>query len=158
MSYPKTILAIIRKHDALVSRVLAHGHVFGYAFGTALPMRELVLAFLLATLGCKHPGSAKLEGHWKGQKAEGIPESVQLPGNLFASGTEIIAQGNQIAIQTPAGRHPAATYFVDKEDATSLVIHTDRDGGAETFTFSEKADVMVWKVDAQRSITFKRVP
>ena len=44
------------------------------------------------------------------------------------------------------------------EDATTLVIHTDRDGSAETFTFNEKADVMVWKIDAQRSITFRRIP
>jgi len=50
-----------------------------------------------------------------------------------------------------------ATYTVDKEDPTTLVIHTDRDGSAETFTFNEKADVMVWKIDDRRSITFKKV-
>ena len=124
-------------------------------------MRKLVLASLLMLLGCKHPGSPKLEGHWKGQKAEGIPDGVQVAANTFALGTEIIAQSNQIAIQTPQGRNPptgAATYIVDKEDATTVVIHTERDGNAETFTFNEKADMMVWKVDAQRSITFKKVP
>jgi hypothetical protein len=121
-------------------------------------MRKLVLALLFFALGCKHPGSAKLEGHWRGLKADGIPDTAQIAGNAFATGTEIIAQGNQIAIQTPAGRNPAATYFVDKEDPTTLVIHTDRDGSTETFTFNEKADMMVWKVDAQRSITFHKVP
>jgi hypothetical protein len=121
-------------------------------------MRKLVVVLLVATFGCKHLGSQKLEGHWKGQKSEGIAPTVQLAGDTFAQGTEIIAQGNQIAIQTPAGRNTPATYVVDKEDATTLVIHTDRDGNvAETFTFNEKADVMVWKIDAQRSITFKRV-
>ena len=83
--------------------------------------------------------------------------SAQLPGDTFAQGTEIIAQGNQIAIQTPAGRNPAATYTVDKEDPTTLVLHTDRDSSTETFTFNEKADVMVWKVDAVRSITFRKM-
>ncbi|MBX3210686.1 MAG: hypothetical protein KF850_01490 [Labilithrix sp.] len=129
-------------------------------------MRKLVLAATLvasllalaATAGCKHPGSQKLEGRWKGQKAEGVPDTALVSANAFATNTEIIAQGNQIAIQTPAGRNPAATYTVDKEDATTLVIHTDRDGSAETFTFNEKADMMVWKIDAQRSITFKKVP
>jgi hypothetical protein len=122
-------------------------------------MRKLVLAALLisAALGCKHPGSPKLEGHWKGQKAEGVPDTALVPANSFAQSTEIIAQGDQIAIQTPAGRNPAAKYVVDKEDATTLVIHTDRDGSAETFTFNEKADVMVWRIDAQRSITFKKL-
>ncbi|MBX3206805.1 MAG: hypothetical protein KF764_17175 [Labilithrix sp.] len=126
-------------------------------------MRKLVLAATLVApllafaAGCKHPGSQKLEGRWKGQKAEGVPETAQVSANAFATNTEIIAQGNQIAIQTPAGRNPAATYTIDKEDATTLVIHTDRDGSAETFTFNEKADTMVWKIDDQRSITFKKV-
>lgn len=119
-------------------------------------MRKLVLALLLATLGCKHPGSQKLEGRWKGQRAEGVPETAQLGANTFALATEIVAQGNQIAIQTPAGRN-TGTYVVDKEDASTLVIHTEREGSPETFTFNEKADVMVWKIDAQRSITFKKV-
>jgi hypothetical protein len=130
-------------------------------------MRKLVLApvFLalmtlagLAGWGCKPSGSQKLTGHWRGVKAEGIPDSSMVAGNGFAMGTEIIAQGNQIAIQTPAGKSAAATYYVDKEDPSTLVIHTDRDGSAETFTFNDKADLMVWKIDAQRSITFRRVP
>jgi hypothetical protein len=126
-------------------------------------MRKLVLALLIAStpvlgvLGCKRPVS-KLEGHWRGQKADGIADTVIAQGNAFASGTEIIAQGNQIAIQTPAGRNPSATYIIDKEDATTVVIHTDRDGSAETFTFNDKADMMIWKIDAQRSMTFKRLP
>lgn len=125
-------------------------------------MRKLVLVATLSTTflpvgGCKHPGSQKLEGHWRGEQADGVSETAQLPANVFATGTEIIAQGNQITIHTPAGRNAAATYTIDKEDATSLVIHTDRDGSSETFTFNEKADRMVWQVDAQRSITFKKV-
>jgi hypothetical protein len=128
-------------------------------------MRKLVLALSLViasgsalpVLGCKHPGSQKLEGRWKGQKAEGVPENVQVAANAFAIGTEIIARGNQIAIQTPGKQTPAATYFVDKEDATTVVIHTDRDRSTETFTFNEKADEMTWKIDAERSIVFKKV-
>ena len=126
-----------------------------------IPMRKLVLAAAVVVTvlaaGCKHPGSQKLEGRWKGQKAEGVPETAQVSANSFATATEIIAQGNQITIQTPGGRNPAATYTVDKEDATTLVIHTDRDGSTETFTFNEKADTMVWKIDDKRSITFKKV-
>jgi hypothetical protein len=111
------------------------------------------------TAGCKRPGSQKLEGRWRGQKTDGLADSVVGAGNTFATSTEIIAFGNQIAIKTTEGsRTPAATYFIDKEDATTLVIHTDRDGSPETFMFNDKADTMVWRVDAQRSITFKKVP
>ena len=121
-------------------------------------LRKLVLVGLAASLlvACRHPAS-KIEGHWQGQKVDGIAPTAQLSGDAFAQGTEIIAQGNQIAIQTPAGRNPAATFIVDKEDPTTLVLHTDRDNSTETFTFNEKADVMIWKVDAQRSITFRKM-
>ena len=122
-------------------------------------MRKLALAaVLIGATGCKHPGSQKLEGHWRGQKAEGVPDTAQMSANDFAKGTEIIAQGNQISIHTIAGRPAPATYTVDKEDATTLVIHTDRDRATETFAFDPKAETMVWKVDAQRSITFKKAP
>ena len=135
---------------------IRHGY-WGRLFGPVPTMRSLVLGLLLFALaGCKHPGSVKLEGRWKGQRAEGIPDTVQLAGNSFANATEIVAQGNQLTIQTPAGKSAPATYFVDKEDPTTLVIHTDRDGSTETFTFNEHADVMTWKIDAQRSITFRK--
>lgn len=126
-------------------------------------MRKLALAALLLfspvlASGCKHSGSQKLEGRWRGLKAEGVPDSAQVSANSFATSSEIVAQGNQITINTPGGRQPAATYTVDKEDATTVVIRTDRDGTPETFTFNAKADEMVWKIDATRSITFKKVP
>lgn len=120
-------------------------------------MRKLAaLALLSLALGCKHPGSPKLEGRWKGLKADGVPESAQVHASAFALGTEIVAQGGKIMVQTPAGKEPAAAYFVDKEDATTLVIHTDPGGMTETFTFNDKADTMVWKLDAHRSMTFKK--
>ena len=112
------------------------------------------LVFLAA---CKHPGSQKLEGRWRGQQVEGVPEAMLPYANTFAVGSEIIAQGNQIVIHTPGGKNAPATYVVDKEDATTVVIHTDRDGTRETFVLNDKADTLVWKVDQQRSITFKKV-
>lgn len=125
-------------------------------------MRKLVLAAALVlapvlAAGCKHTTSQKLEGRWKGVRATGVPEAVQVSANSFATGSEIVAQGNQITFNTPGGRQPAATYTVEKEEAGTLVIRTDRDGNAETFTFNDKADELVWKIDDMRSITFKKV-
>lgn len=92
-------------------------------------------------------------------RAEGVDPSAQINAQAFAQGTEIIAQGDKIAIQTPSGRSVTTTYAVDKEDAQTLVIHTLADQSAETFTFpTEKGDQMVWRVDEQRRIIFKRVP
>jgi hypothetical protein len=124
-------------------------------------MRTLVAAALLALLagGCKHAGSAKLEGRWRGMKADGVPAEQQVVANVFATGTEIIAKGDQIAVTTPVGKPVQGTYFVDSEDKNSVVIHTDKDGPSahETFTFTDDGRMMTWKVDAIRTITFQRV-
>ncbi len=125
-------------------------------------MRKLVLALLLTlavvpVAGCKRAGSQKLEGRWRGVKTAGVPDPALVSANSFAASSEIIAQGNQITFNTPGGRQAPATYTVDKEDGPSLVIRTDRDERSETFTFNDKADEMVWKVDDRRSITFRKV-
>lgn len=122
-------------------------------------MRKLVLLGTLVVLAaCKPSGSKRLEGHWKGLRAEGVDPAAQANANSFAVNTEIIAHDNQIAIQSPAGRSVQAAYVVDKDEGPTLVIHTDRDSATETFTFSEKADLMTWRVDQTHSIVFKRVP
>jgi hypothetical protein len=119
----------------------------------SLPLAFAAVAFMAS---CKHPGSAKLEGHWKGQHAEGIPAEAQVNANVFATGSEIVARGNQISITTPAAKNVTATYFVDKEDASTLVIHTDKDTTSETFVFKD-AKTMAWKVDERRTIVFKKI-
>jgi hypothetical protein len=128
-------------------------------------MSKLVLAIALAAaLGasaasCKSSGSAKLEGRWRGQRADGVVPEMQPQANAFAAGTEIIAKGDQIAISTPAGKHPQSTYAVDSEDKGSVVIHTEKDGATarETFTFSDDGKTMTWRVDANRTIVFTKV-
>lgn len=114
------------------------------------------MSLFVVFAGCKHPGSQKLEGHWKGQTALGVAPEHQINANVYAAGTDIIARGNQISISTPATKNVTATYVVDKEDATSLVIHTDKDNTSETFLFTD-AKTMQWKVDERRVIVFKKI-
>lgn len=127
-------------------------------------MRPLLLALSAAAAfalagplaGCKHPGSAKLEGHWKGQRAEGVSADALVSANVFAVGSEIVVKGNQITISTPTSKNVTATYFVDKEEPTTVVIHTDKDATSETFDFTD-TKTMSWRVDEKRSIVFKKV-
>jgi len=121
-------------------------------------MRKLVLiGGLLLLVACRR-GSPKLEGHWRGFRADGVDQNAQVQAQSFAQNTEIIAQGDKIAIQTPNGRSPTTIYVVDKEDPTTVVIHTEKDGTTETFTFNEKGDLMTWRIDTSRAIVFKKVP
>ena len=127
-------------------------HVFAAALVLLAPLALFASA-------CKHAGSQKLEGRWKGTRAEGTSADQQLNANAFANATEIIARADQIAVTTPLSRPIQATYTVDSEDKNTVVIHTDKDGASsrETFTFSDDGNTMTWKVDPGRSITFTRV-
>lgn len=126
-------------------------------------MRKLVLAVAIAALssagGCKHPGSAKLEGHWRGTRAEGVGAAAQDAANAFATQTEITARGNVITVSTPQSKGQQGTYVVDDENKTTLVLHTDKDGPAsrETFSFAEDGKTMTWRLDEGRSIVFQKL-
>jgi uncharacterized protein (TIGR03067 family) len=122
-------------------------------------VRKLVLALAIAgSIGCKHP-SSKLEGHWKGTRAEGVGAGAQDAANAFATQTEITAKGTTITITTPGAKPQAATFVIDSENPSTVVVHTDKDGAEkkETFGFADEGKTMVWRLGEGRSITFQRV-
>jgi hypothetical protein len=124
-------------------------------------MRRLALflcVLCVATSGCgpKSRGSSRLEGHWRGLRAEGVDPAVQTQANVFATQTEIVAKGDQISITTPAAKNVSAKYSVEKDDKSSLVIRTDKDGSSETFAFEDDPTQMKWRVDERKSIVFKK--
>jgi len=118
----------------------------------------LTSAMAMGTIGCKHPGSAKLEGRWKGVRAEGVGPAVQDAANAFATQTEITARGNVITVSTPQSKGQQGTYVVDDENKTTVVLHTDKDGPAnkETFGFSEDGKTMTWRLGEGRTIVFQK--
>jgi len=121
--------------------------------------RLFAIAIAFVAIACKHPGSAKLEGHWRGTRAEGVSPAAQDAANSFAMNTEITARGDKITISTPAGKGQQSTYVVDDENKTTVVLHTEKDGvnAKETLAFSEDGKSMVWRIGEGRSITFARV-
>ena len=117
------------------------------------------LAVAVASGGCKHPGSAKLEGRWRGMRAEGVSAQVQDAANNFAIQTEILARGNLITITTPGAKAQQAPYVVDDEKGFIVVLHTEKDGAAnkETFQFTEDGKMMTWRLGEGRSILFQKL-
>lgn len=124
-------------------------------------MRRLlfVVAIAAVSVGCKRSGSAKLEGHWRGTRADGVEASAQDAANAFATRTEITAHGSSITVSTPQSKGQPGTYVVDDENKTTLVLHTDKDGptSRETFSFTEDGKTMTWRLGEGRTIVFQKV-
>jgi hypothetical protein len=107
----------------------------------------------LAT-ACGHAGSSRLEGRWHGVRAEGVFGEAQTAANAFAAATDLDVRGDSITVSTPKEKQ-SGRYRVVREDKTSLVLTTDKDGPDEpqTFTFVD-AKTMKWSVLDGKAIVF----
>lgn len=116
----------------------------------------LFVAAPLGAVGCKKSGSPRLEGHWRGSKAEGVTSDVQQAANTFALDTELDVKGEVISVRTPKGKQ-TGKYKVVREDKKSVVIVTDADGpkDEQNFTFDDERS-MRWKVVEGKTISFHR--
>jgi hypothetical protein len=103
---------------------------------------------------CKHP--SRLEGHWKGTRAEGVSGDVQAQANQFAAAMELEVKGDQIKVTTPR-ESQTGTFKVVKDENSTLVITTDKDGpeSRESFTFVNDR-TMKWMVMDGKTIVFER--
>ncbi len=115
----------------------------------------VALLGLSGLAACKKPGS-RLEGVWRGSKAEGVAADVQQAANTFALDTEVSFSGEVLSVRTPRGRKDSK-FKVVREDKASTVIVTDADGpkAEETFVFSDD-HTMKWQVLDGKTITFNK--
>ena len=117
----------------------------------------LALAALMAVAAaCGSEGAPRLQGTWRGQRAEGVPASAAGVANAFAAGMLLEVKGDGIAVTTARDRQ-SGRYKVVKEDKTSLVITTDKDGAGarQTFTFVDDR-TMKWAVLDGNVIVFAK--
>lgn len=116
--------------------------------------RLILPALVLAA--CGHKGSPRLEGHWRGQNADGVGDDVKGMADAFANGTELDVRGDGITVSTPKGKQ-SGKFKVKSEDKTSITILTDGDGPTDpqTFVFIDER-TMKWNVLEGKTITFRR--
>ena len=111
---------------------------------------------LLALASCGGGGSTRLQGRWRGVRADGVSSEALAAANAFAVGTELEVKGDSITVTTPKDKQ-TGRYKVMKQDKATLVITTDRDGpnDPQTFTFVDDKTVR-WAVLEGKSILFSK--
>jgi hypothetical protein len=117
----------------------------------------VVTVAALATLATAcHHGSTRFEGRWKGVRAEGVAGDAVAPANAFATGMQIEVKGDTFTVSTPKDKQ-TGRYKVVKEDKSTLVITTEKDGPAEPqkFTFVDDK-TLKWAVQDGKSIVFAK--
>jgi hypothetical protein len=115
-----------------------------------LPRAPLLAALALGLLACGGGGSKRLQGKWHGLRAEGVAVASQSAANSFASGMTLEVSGDSITVTTPHDKQ-AGRYKVVREDKSTLVLTTDKDGPKEpqTFTFVDDKTVKWLVMDGE---------
>jgi hypothetical protein len=121
-----------------------------------LARASLLGAILPVLAGCHGDGASRLQGKWRGLRAEGVAAETVAAANAFATATEIDVKGDAITVITPKDKQ-SGRYKVVKQDKTMLVITTDKDGldDPQTFTFVDDKTVR-WAVLDGKSIVFAK--
>jgi hypothetical protein len=118
-------------------------------------IRWVALASVAVGLAaCRHP--SRLEGHWKGTKAAGVSGDEPAPANAYPAAMELEVKGDQIKVTTPR-ESQTGTFKVVKDESSTIVITTDKDGpeSRESFTFVNDK-TMKWTVMDGKTIVFER--
>jgi hypothetical protein len=119
------------------------------------PVLALAASCALMTVACGRGGPSRLEGHWRGLRAEGVAGDAQeAAANSFATGMELDVKGDSITVSTARDRQ-SGRFRVVREDKATLVLTTEKDGPDEpqTFTFVD-AKTMKWAVLEGKTIVF----
>lgn len=113
----------------------------------------ILLVCALVASGCKGSG-ARLEGKWRGDKAQGVPPRAQTAADGFASGVELEFKGDQVTV-IRAGERGQGKFRVVKDEPAAIVISTDNPPA--TFTFAVVNDhTLKWAIAGEQSITLQR--
>lgn len=119
-------------------------------------VRFAVLGLVPLLLACSPAGSARLQGRWRGVRAEGVIGEASADANAFAFHTQLHFEGGEMTVVCPH-QAQAGHYRVVREDPTTLVLVTDADGPSapETFTFGADG-TMRWAVLPGKTVVFAR--
>jgi hypothetical protein len=117
-------------------------------------LAAMLLGAAVCAVACGGGGSSRLQGKWRGLRAEGVVPTTLAAANAFAAGMQLEVKGDAITVTTPKDKQ-AGHYKVVKEDKAGVVITTDKDGPGEpqTFTFVDDKTLR-WTVEGGQASFF----
>jgi major membrane immunogen (membrane-anchored lipoprotein) len=116
-------------------------------------MARVALVAVVLLAAC-HKGSAKLQGHWKGTRTDGVAAEVRAQADKWAGQVDIEFKGDVMTVTTPNGT-ASSKYKVAREDKGSITIITDADGTEETLAF-ESDTTLKWTALPGKTITLTK--
>lgn len=120
--------------------------------------RPLATALVTVALLACGSGSSRLQGTWKGLRADGVPPETQAKANDFALTMQLEVKGDTIVVKS-GGDTQSSKYKVVEDAKAKVVIVTEKDGpdDKQTFTFVDDKTMKWTVVDGQstkQTITF----
>ena len=89
-----------------------------------LARASLMGAILSVVAACHGDGAPRLQGKWRGVRAEGVTPETVAAANAFATATEIDVKGDAITVITPK----------DKQSGRYKVVLTETDAAGTSTT------------------------
>ena len=122
-----------------------------------VPRVPLLAVLALGMLACGSGGSKRLQGKWHGLRAEGVAVASQASANMFATGMTLEVSGDSITVTTPHDKQ-SGHYKVVREEKSTLVLTTDKDGPKEpqTFTFVDDKTLKWLVLDGEQIVFAKQ--
>jgi hypothetical protein len=120
-------------------------------------LRPWPILGLLLIAGCSH-GSARLTGHWRGVRAEGVTPPADGAADAFAGKMLLEFSGDTLTVTATSGTQ-SGKYKVVSENPSTTVITTDKDGATnpQTFTFVGAGEkTMRWEVVPGKAVVFNK--
>jgi hypothetical protein len=113
------------------------------------------LLVLVALTACGSKGSARLEGSWKGLRAEGVLPHQQAAADSYALGTAFEFKGENVTLKSPKSSS-TTRYKVEKDEGSTIVIRGDKDAkDPQTFTFIDPKTFR-WSTAPGQSLVFTK--
>jgi hypothetical protein len=127
-------------------------------FFSRKPLLLATAAALVATTGCGHPLSRKLEGRWFGSGVESFEQRELSAATGWAKGVSFEFSGERVTVAIPAEEPRTAPYKVASVHGSEVRLSVARpDGRLDSLPLRLDDEMsMRWMLDGVHSVVLRR--